>query len=158
MIHISQPFTSMQTWSLELFKRNKTKLICLLCLSLILLIAEPTWSRQARRLIDGKEAELFDAWIKTKDGTQYGFGGNPGDISKLIWIVIANGVAWVGMFGFKIWDRLSGKGDEVSRTMREMRDAILRLESNSKHWVTEKEVGQKVRDEIKYLKDHKGLF
>src|SRR3990167_5990240 len=99
-----------------------------------------------KRILTGQEAELFEALIKAKDGTQYGWVFQPGDFGKLMWIVIANVVAWFGVFGFKVYDRITGKGDQVSRDIREIKDALLRLDSNSKHWVTDKEVGQKVRD------------
>lgn len=115
-------------------------------------------AQKAKRVLTGKEAELFDSWIKMKDGTEYGPGASPEDLSKLVWIIIANGVAWLGMLGFKIWDRLTGKGDQLARDMREMKEAILRLDSNSRHWVTDKDVDAKVKETIRFLKEHKGMF
>jgi hypothetical protein len=103
--------------------------------------------------------ELYDVWLKSRDGTEYGFGiSKPSDLKWIFGIIIAQGLAWIGMFFFKFLDWVKGDKDSVKRDIREVKESILRLESHSKHWVTDKEVGQKVREEIKYLKDHKGTF
>ncbi len=120
---------------------------------------QPTEASKAKKILTGEEAEAFDSWIKTKDGTEYGVGiTSQKDLNKLVWIIIGQAIAWMGLLGFRIYDRATGKGDQMAKDMKEMKSAILEIQVNSRHWVTDKEVSHKVREEIRYLKEHKGTF
>jgi hypothetical protein len=74
-------------------------LLILICLSAFIYLALPTEAlARAKRIIDGKEAEMFDAWIKSKDGTEYGFGVNSKEeLRWLFRIIIAQVVVCIGM-------------------------------------------------------------
>jgi hypothetical protein len=110
-----------------------------------------------KKVLTGEELKLYDAWVKTKDGTQYGFGiSSAEDVGWLFKLIVSQFAVWIVLLGMKIIDWSKGDKDTVRRDLREVKEAILRLESHSKHWVTDKEVGEKVREEIKYLKSHGG--
>lgn len=157
MTHISQLCIFMQMSLCGPFKRNNKKLILYCFMTLVVLTIDVDVWAKAKNVLTGEEAKLFDEWVKTKDGTGYGFGiTQSSDLKWLFGVIIAQGLAWLVMFSSKVIDWLKGDKDQVRRDIREVKEALLRLESHSKHWVTDKEVGQKVRDEIKYLRDHKG--
>ena len=154
----SKLFASLRAYSFQPWNKSKKSFVCL---SLLVLISLPTEAdRKAKRFIDGKDADLFDSWIKSKDGTEYGFGvTSQGDLNKLVWILIASGVSWVGLLGFKIYDRLTGKSDQLVKDSKESRENWIRVASDiaymKQHMVTESEVKVLIRDEIKYLREHK---
>lgn len=155
MIHISWPSIFTPTSLQKLFKKNKTSLIIFILFAMMVLPIDVADAAKPKRVVSGEDAELFDAWMKTKDGTQYGFGvTKPEDVSWLMKIIIAQVLVWMGMLGFKIYDRATGKTDQVTKDVKEVKNAVLEIQVNSRHWVTEKQVADKVREEIKYLREH----
>jgi hypothetical protein len=154
----------MQISLCKLWQKNRTRLILLSCLSaLLILTADESLAQKAKRVITGQEAELFDSWVKAKDGTEYGFGVTK--VSDLKWvfaIIIAQALAWVGMFVFKMIDWWKGGKDVDAQERKKDRQALLQAVSDihyvKQHMMTEVQVAAKVREEIKYLKDHKSIF
>jgi hypothetical protein len=164
MTHTSQQCIFMQILLCKLLQKNKTKLILLFSLSvLVILTADPSFASKAKRVLTGEEAEIFDSWVKTKSGDEYGFGVKK--IEDLKWvfaIIIAQALAWVGMFVFKMIDWWKGGNDIDAAERKKDRQALLQAVSDihyvKSHMMTEVQVANKVREEIKYLKEHKGLF
>ena len=155
----SKLFASLRAYSFQPWNKSKKSFVCL---SLLVLISLPIESapNRARKILTGEEAQQFDSWLKTKDGTEYGFGvSSQGDLNKLVWIVIASAVSWVGLLGFKIYDRFTGKSDQLVKDSKESRENWIRVASDiaymKQHMVTESEVKSLIRDEITYLRDHK---
>lgn len=128
----------------------------------ICLLAHPTSANKPKRVITGSETEIFDPYYKDKDGQEYGFGFHPGDYSKLIWVIVGNAVGWMGVFGFKIYDKATGKSDQLVRDSKESRENWIRVASDiaymKQHMVTESDAQALIREEIKYLREHKGKF
>lgn len=146
------------------FIKKHSKILGNISLSLILTLmllslTDEALAAKAKKILTGEEAELFDAWIKQKDGTQYGFGvSSPAEVGFLFKVIITQLVVWVGVFGFKIYDKFTGKGEQMIKDMREMKEAWLTAAHDIKHikehFMTEAEVANKVREEIKYLREH----
>jgi hypothetical protein len=149
----------MQTSLCQLWQRNKTKLILLFCLSvLIVLIADDSLAK-AKRVLTGDDLELFDAWIKSKDGTQYGFGvTSPEDMKWLFRLVVAQAIVMISLALLKIWEWSRSDKTQEKRERQEQREAWLKVVGDvqyiKQNMMTSSQVSDKVREEIKYLREH----
>lgn len=112
-----------------------------------------------KKVLSGEEMELYDTWLKEKDGTQYGFGiSKPSDLRWIFGILITQVLAWVGILGFKMVDWWKGGRDKEYEERKRDRQSLLQVVSDIQyvkdHMMTETEVANKVREEIKYLREH----
>jgi hypothetical protein len=112
-----------------------------------------------KKILSGEEMQLYDTWIKERDGTQYGFGiSKPSDLRWIFAILIAQVLAWVGIFCFKMMDWWKGGKDKDIDEKKKDRQMLLQTVSDiqyvKEHMMTETDVANKVREEIKYLREH----
>ena len=157
MIHMSLPFTSTLTsWSKH-FKKNKTSLM-LLALVLVMLLPIDSFADKAKVVLTGEDAKAYKEFLKTQAGS-YGAGFGAESLSKIMWFIIANAIAWIFVMGSKIIEWYRGDARETKKAAQESRENWIQVASDiaymKEHMVTEPRVSEMIRDEIRYLREHK---
>jgi hypothetical protein len=131
---------------------------CFLILSITILTGIESLAAKPKRILSGEEVEQFEAFIKDKEGNQYGFGGSQSDVGKLMWLIVAQAVAWIFVMGTKVWEWARGDKDKVKSAISESKEYWLKAAHDiayiKQHMQTESQVKNLIRDEIKYLREH----
>lgn len=156
MTPISQHFTSTPMSGCVWFKRNKMRLIILFCLSLMVCLQTEAGPK-GKRVLTGESVETLPV-VQVDEDSYLGIGFK--DASELKKYFAIQMIVFLFLLGSKIVDWWKQGKDHSAKDIKEMKEAWLKsvgdLEYIKKHMMTENDVMKKVREEIKYIKDHGG--
>lgn len=104
---------------------------------------------RGRRILTGEEINVGTSVAKVNDEMSIGIGFT--DASELRKYFFIQLLAWLLLLGGKGFDWWRAGHDSTKRDIKEMKEMLLNLQSQSRHWMTDRDVSDKVREEFEYL-------
>lgn len=118
---------------------------------LLLLTILPTeaLATKGKRLLTGEAVGVGAPVAQLDDEMSIGIGfKDAGELRKYFFIQL---FAWLALLAGKGFDWYRSGQDSTKKDIREMKEMLLTIQSQSRHWMTERDVSNKVREEFEYL-------